>query len=103
MTAGVRFSLGTFAFDGEAAPYLVIDERAHDLRPLLGEGTTLRGLVEDWDARLPELERLADEERCEFLARYRTGLKDAYPVQPDGRTLFAYPRLFIVAVKAAAA
>ena len=50
MTAGVRFSLGTFAFDGEAAPYLVIDERAHDLRPLLGEGTTLRDLVDDWDA-----------------------------------------------------
>ena len=48
----------------------------------------------------PFLERLGDEERCEFLARYRAGLKDAYPVQPDGRTLFAYPRLFIVAVKA---
>ena len=42
------------------------------------------------------------DERCEFLARYRTGLKEAYPVQSDGRTLFAYPRLFIVAVKAAA-
>jgi hypothetical protein len=31
-----------------------------------------------------------------------TGLTEAYPVQSDGRTLFAYPRLFIVAVKAAA-
>jgi trans-aconitate 2-methyltransferase len=49
----------------------------------------------------PFLERLGDDERCEFLARYRTGLKEAYPVQSDGRTLFAYPRLFIVAVKAA--
>ena len=48
----------------------------------------------------PFLERLDDDERCEFLARYRKGLKDAYPVQPDGRTLFAYPRLFVIAVKA---
>ena len=52
MTAGVRFSLGTFAYDGEAAPYLVIDERAHDLRPLLGEGTTIR--IESWNRFLSE-------------------------------------------------
>ena len=59
--------------------------------------------IADWfagSALQPFLERLDDEERCEFLARYRNGLKDAYPAQPDGRTLFAYPRLFIVAVKA---
>ena len=60
MTAGARFSLGTFAFEGEAAPYLVLDERAHDLRPPLGPDTTVRGLIDDWDARLPELRRLAD-------------------------------------------
>ena len=62
--------------------------------------------IADWFAGStlqPFLERLNDEESCEFLARYRNGLKDAYPVQSDGRTLFAYPRLFIVAVKAAAA
>ena len=62
--------------------------------------------IADWFAGStlqPFLERLGDDERCEFLARYRDGLKDAYPVQPDGRTLFAYPRLFIVAVKSAAA
>ena len=59
--------------------------------------------IADWFAGStlqPFLERLGDDERCEFLARYRAGLKEAYPVQPDGRTLFAYPRLFIVAVKA---
>jgi trans-aconitate 2-methyltransferase len=62
--------------------------------------------IAEWfagSALQPFLERLSDEERCEFLARYRDGLKDAYPIQPDGRTLFAYPRLFIVAVKSAAA
>jgi trans-aconitate 2-methyltransferase len=61
--------------------------------------------IADWfagSALQPFLERLGDEERCEFLVRYRKGLKDAYPTQPDGRTLFAYPRFFIVAIKAAA-
>jgi len=59
--------------------------------------------IADWFAGStlqPFLERLSDEERCAFLARYRDGLKEAYPVQPDGRILFAYPRLFIIAVKA---
>ena len=62
--------------------------------------------IADWFAGStlqPFLERLGDEERCEFLARYRNGLKNAYPAQPDGTTLFAYPRFFIVAVKAQAA
>jgi trans-aconitate 2-methyltransferase len=60
--------------------------------------------IADWFAGStlqPFLERLDDDERCEFLARYRNGLKEAYPAQSDGRTLFAYPRLFVVAVKAA--
>ncbi len=60
MTSGARFSLGTFAIDGEAAPCLVLDERAHDLRPVLGPTTSLRSLVDDWDARLPVLRRLAE-------------------------------------------
>lgn len=85
MTAGVRFSLGTFAFDGEAAPYLVIDERAHDLRPLLGEGTTLRGLVEDWDAQLPELERLADAGCPGVDSLPLAELRPLPPVQPIGQ------------------
>ncbi len=61
--------------------------------------------IADWFAGStlqPFLERLDDDERCDFLARYRSGLKEAYPVQPDGRTLFAYPRLFIVAVRTSA-
>lgn len=59
-TTGVRFALGTFATDDGAAAHLVVDGRAHDLRPLLGEGTTIRNLLDEWDARLPELQRLAD-------------------------------------------
>jgi 2,4-diketo-3-deoxy-L-fuconate hydrolase len=85
LTAGARFSLGTFAFDGEAAPYLVIDERAHDLRPLLGEETTVRGLLEEWDAQLPELQRLADGGCAGSEALPLAELRPLPPVQPIGQ------------------
>jgi trans-aconitate 2-methyltransferase len=58
--------------------------------------------IADWFAGSnlqPFLERLDDDERREFLARYRSGLRKAYPTQSDGKTLLAYPRLFIVAVR----
>jgi trans-aconitate 2-methyltransferase len=47
----------------------------------------------------PFLERLADEERCAFLDRYREGLREAYPAQSDGRVLLPYPRIFMVGVR----
>ena len=59
--------------------------------------------ISDWfagSALQPFLERLSDDERCEFLARYRDGLRTAYPAQLDGRVLLTYPRLFIVASRA---
>jgi trans-aconitate 2-methyltransferase len=58
--------------------------------------------IADWFAGStlqPFLERLDDKERGEFLARYRDGLRQAYPIQSDGKVLFPYPRLFIVAVR----
>jgi trans-aconitate 2-methyltransferase len=58
--------------------------------------------IADWfagSALQPFLERLSDDERCLFLARYREGLRDAYPAQSDGKILLAYPRLFIVAIR----
>jgi trans-aconitate 2-methyltransferase len=59
------------------------------------------GIV-DWFAGSPLqpfLERLSDDERCAFLDRYRKELLDAYPTRSDGKVLFAYPRLFIVATR----
>jgi trans-aconitate 2-methyltransferase len=47
----------------------------------------------------PFLERLADDERCAFIGRYREGLEEAYPAQSDGKVLLPYPRLFVVAVR----
>ncbi len=59
--------------------------------------------IAEWfagSALRPFLEVLSDDERCDFLARYREGLRNAYPAQPDGKVLLAYPRLFIVATRA---
>ena len=47
----------------------------------------------------PFLERLTDDERCDFLSRYLEGLHEAYPAQSDGKVLLPYPRLFMVAVR----
>ena len=62
--------------------------------------------VVDWfrgSALLPFLAPLAEPEREAFLDRYRAELADAYSVEPDGCVLFLYPRLFILAHKAASA
>lgn len=50
-------------------------------------GTTLR----------PLLDALEEPERGDFLADYARRVAAAYPPQPDGRTLFAFRRLFMVA------
>jgi trans-aconitate 2-methyltransferase len=58
--------------------------------------------IADWfagSALRPFLEPLNEEERDNFLARYIRELEHAYRSQPDGKTLLAYPRLFIVATK----
>jgi len=49
---------------------------------------------------LPYLERLADETlKADFLAAYRAEVAAAYDALADGRTLFAFRRLFLVAVR----
>jgi trans-aconitate 2-methyltransferase len=46
----------------------------------------------------PFIAPLDDDEREEFLMRYRSAVARAYPVKPDGGVLLPFPRLFIVAV-----
>ena len=61
--------------------------------------------VVDWfrgSALRPFLTPLDAEERDTFLRRYRRELAESYGVESDGRVLFLYPRLFIVARKAEA-
>jgi trans-aconitate 2-methyltransferase len=47
----------------------------------------------------PYLEALEERERSAFEAEYRARIRNAYPPEPDGRTLFSFKRLFIVAGK----
>ncbi len=67
------------------------------IHPLEG----VEGIV-DWfrgSALRPFLAPLSPPEREDFLARYRRDLGDSYSVEEDGRVLFVYPRLFLLARK----
>jgi trans-aconitate 2-methyltransferase len=60
------------------------------------------GAVVDWfrgSGLRPYLNLLDECEREEFITRYTAELSDAYPLEPDGKLLFLYPRLFIAARK----
>ena len=46
----------------------------------------------------PILNGLGDEERKQFLAEYTQRLRVAYPMRNDGRTLYPFRRLFMVAM-----
>lgn len=48
-------------------------------------------------ALLPVAERLEGTERDAFVAAYRDRLRDAYPAETGGHTLFPFRRLFLVA------
>ena len=52
-------------------------------------GTTLR----------PVLEQLEGSKLEQFLEIYRRRLREAYPAEPDGTTLFPFRRLFVLAVR----
>jgi trans-aconitate 2-methyltransferase len=48
---------------------------------------------------MPYLARVAPEEHDHFLADYRSRLENAYPWTVDGKVLFTFPRLFLIAVR----
>jgi trans-aconitate 2-methyltransferase len=48
---------------------------------------------------VPFLEELGEPDRAEFLREYMDRLALAYPIRGDGRTLFPFRRLFVVAVR----
>ena len=47
----------------------------------------------------PYLDVLDAEERATYLAGYAEAIDRAYPTRSDGRRLFAFPRLFLVALR----
>jgi trans-aconitate 2-methyltransferase len=48
----------------------------------------------------PYLDALEAGEQAAFVEAYRAGIDAAYPKRSDGKRLFSFPRLFIVAVRA---
>ncbi|MDE1181577.1 trans-aconitate 2-methyltransferase [Paraburkholderia sp.] len=60
--------------------------------------------VVEWfkgSALRPFLAALDAGEQTAFLSEYRDAIAQAYPAQPDGTVLLPFPRLFIVATRAA--
>lgn len=49
----------------------------------------------------PFLEVLNEDERAAYLSAYTEAIDRAYPARSDGKRLFSFPRLFLVAVRAA--
>jgi len=47
----------------------------------------------------PYLVPLDEAQRAGFLERYREGIAQAYPAQPDGTALLPFPRLFMVGTR----
>ncbi|HVY37008.1 MAG TPA: trans-aconitate 2-methyltransferase [Polyangia bacterium] len=47
----------------------------------------------------PYLDDLEGDARAAFLAAYRHGIESAYPARIDGKRLFPFPRLFIIAAR----
>ncbi|HEY1685266.1 MAG TPA: trans-aconitate 2-methyltransferase [Tepidisphaeraceae bacterium] len=80
--------------------------RQHNLRvnlwrttyyhPLAGGPAAIVEWVKGTGLR-PFLQQLDPQDQPAFLAEYQTLLADAYPVFPDGRVLFPFPRLFFIA------
>ncbi len=59
-------------------------------------------VIAEWtkgSALRPFLDRLAVAAQRSFLARYTEALQAAYPPQPDGRVLFPFRRIFLVALR----
>jgi trans-aconitate 2-methyltransferase len=48
---------------------------------------------------LPYLEALGDDEREDYVRDYSAAIAQAYPARRDGKRLFPFPRLFLVAVR----
>jgi trans-aconitate 2-methyltransferase len=47
----------------------------------------------------PFVQPLYEKEREAFIAQYRSRLREAYPRRADGKTLFPFQRLFVVATR----
>lgn len=83
---GRAFALGTFeAPGGEVFAGLVLGTAVHELRRHLGEGASVRDLVESWDSRLDDLQALADRLAGSSRDHELEELRPLPPVLPCGQ------------------
>lgn len=95
-----RERIGTFA-DYEAAlvpPCADLDLWRTTYAHRLGGAPDIVKWVEGTGLR-PFVEGLDEARRTAFLAAYTSAVTAAYPASPSGVTLFAFPRLFLVATR----
>jgi 2-keto-4-pentenoate hydratase/2-oxohepta-3-ene-1,7-dioic acid hydratase in catechol pathway len=80
------FAIGTFAApDGRAFAGLVLDGRVTSLERRLGEGATIRSLLEDWDRSLERLAQVARALTPTDCEHSLDQLRPLPPVQPPGQ------------------
>jgi trans-aconitate 2-methyltransferase len=61
------------------------------------------GAIVEWvkgTGLMPYLARVASDDQGQFLDEYHARIERAYPALGDGKVLFRFPRVFIVATKA---
>jgi 2-keto-4-pentenoate hydratase/2-oxohepta-3-ene-1,7-dioic acid hydratase in catechol pathway len=64
-SGGPFLALGTFSLNGdEPFPGIVVEDRVVDLRPLLGDDVTTRGLLEAWAGDMHRMSELAARENA---------------------------------------
>jgi 2-keto-4-pentenoate hydratase/2-oxohepta-3-ene-1,7-dioic acid hydratase in catechol pathway len=85
MNESTPFALGTFSAGEAPFAGLVVQGRATDLAPHLGTGTTLRGLIDEWDQSLPRLQAVADRLARDAYEHDLGELRPLPPLQPPGQ------------------
>jgi 2,4-didehydro-3-deoxy-L-rhamnonate hydrolase len=82
---GVTYGIGTFASTGEPFPGLARDGHVFDLRRHFGTDTSIRRMLDDWDASLARLQDLAKMLAPADADYELAELRPLPPVQPCGQ------------------
>lgn len=85
MRDNIRFALGTFAGPDQPFAGMVLGDGVFDLRPRLGDDTTVRRLLDDWTASLGRLHELARTLQGSDGDHELAALRPLPPVTPCGQ------------------
>jgi len=92
-----RVSSPEFYYDLLAPKASIVDVWETTYEHVMPDGAAIVEWVKGTGLR-PYLDALTLEERPRYLERYLAAIERAYPRRSDGRRLFRFPRLFVVAV-----